>query len=176
MYGKGAVYSSYRNLDICSDLSTAGIKRIIKQISENDSQVIIIDRNSGFVKFQIGVQSDTLGFCLKQQVAYKGIYNEISCINSTIAWFEVVHNLFRIRDYIVIFFLSNTIFNIKQMLFGVVHKATYIFVGSTQLLVFVALKFNLFFLDGKLKAELFVFEDVVKQYIVHNIYKQYKGC
>ena len=80
------------------------------------------------------------------------------------------------RDYIVIFFLSNSIFNIKQMLFGVVHKATYIFVGSTQLLVFVALKFNLFFLDGKLKAELFVFEDVVKQYIVHNIYKQYKGC
>ena len=59
VYGKGAVYSSYRNLDICSDLSTAGIKRIIKQISENDSQVIIIDRNSGFVKFQIGVQSDT---------------------------------------------------------------------------------------------------------------------
>lgn len=62
------------------------------------------------------------------------------------------------------------------MLFGVVHKAADIFVGGTQLLVFAALEINLFLLNGNLKAEFFVFEDIVKQYIVHNIYKQYKGC
>ena len=82
-----AIHYVDQNLEIARKLNNRDLKNQSSlQLSLlYSSQVIIIDRNSGFVKFQIGVQSDTLGFCLKQQVAYKGIYNEISCINSTIA-------------------------------------------------------------------------------------------
>ena len=54
-----------------------------------------------------------------------------------------------------------TFFDIKQMLFGVMHKASNIFVCSTELFVLVTLEFNLLFLDSKLKAQVFILKHIV---------------
>lgn len=61
-----------------------------------------------------------------------------------------MHDLLGIRDYIVIFFLAYTVFNVKEVFFCVMHKAADILVCGTELFVFITLKFYLFFLNGKL--------------------------
>ena len=137
--------------------------------------MVVITRYEILFHPQLCGELYTVAGSLEDNIADECIYNQIAGVDRAVAGFQVAHGLPGVRDDLAVLLFVDTLLNIKQMLFCIVHESSYVFVGVAELLVFVPLKRYLLLQETCFSGQNLGSEYILQENIVGDIYYEQKN-